>query len=667
MFSFQAFGIFLSDFGDLFEPLMKSLKNIFCYPFVSVLSNILLVLVAYFICRAAFTLMNIELMHKVTFARFFILEFHSLRFDLSGIVYSNLPYLVLALIPFGFRYDKTYQNLLKWLFVITNALWITVNLADAVFFQYTEKRTTFSFFSEFRAESNLAGIFFIELKSHWYLVLLAAVIITGFIKLYRVPAPAEAHKKFKFTDYLLHTLMFLLTGVLALGGIRGSYNYEERPLQLVNATEYVEDPVETGIVLNTTFCMFRTVQNDSFIVPEYFITARQRDEMTGLFNPVHRNPDAVFTPRNVVVFILESFSSCYSEYLSSLQGSPHQGDMPFLDSLMHESLHFRYSFANGHFSIEAIPSAICGLPSLIEPIYATQYVSNRFTSLATHLGGKGYYTAFFHGAPAGSMGLTSFARSIGYEHLYALEDYPDKDDYDGTWAIWDDRFIDYMGEELSAIDGPFLATIFTATSHHPFRIPERMEDEFPEGPFPISKCVRYVDDAIRGFMTRYSKEDWFGNTLFVFTADHTGPFSHNDYLSTSGSVLIPIFFYAPDGGLKHLDEGIAQQTDITPTVLGYLGYEQPYLSFGNNLLDATPADRFALSYSGGMYHFIKGDWLMLFNGEKVIGLYNYKRDCLQQNNLAQTNRDVIDSMLPQLKAILQQYVERITTNTLDNY
>lgn len=646
---------------------MKSFKNTPFYPFFSVLNNILLVLIAYFICRATFTLMNLELMHKVTLGRFFALEFHSLRFDLSGIVYSNLLYLIMALIPFGFRYGKTYQNILKWLFVITNTLWVAVNFADSVFFQYTEKRTTFSFFSEFKAESNLAGIFFIELKSHWYLVLLTAIISIGFAKLYKVPTPAGFHKKFNFTEYLSHALMFLLTGVLALGGIRGSYNYEERPLQLANATEYVEAPAETGIILNTTFCMFRTVQNDSFIVPEYYTTAQQRENMTELFNPVHSNPNANFTPRNVVVFILESFSSCYSGYLTSLQGAHHPGDMPFLDSLMRESLHFRHSFANGHFSIEAIPSVMCGLPSLIEPIYATPYVSNRFTSLATHLGSKGYHTAFFHGAPSGSMGLTSFARSIGFGHRHALEDYPDKADYDGTWAIWDDKFINYMGENLSSIDGPFLAAIFTATSHHPFHVPVGKDDEFPEGSFPISKCVRYVDDAIRGFMTRYSKEEWFNNTLFVFTADHTGPFSHNEYLSTSGSILIPIFFYAPDGSLKHLDEGIAQQTDITPTVLGYLGYEQPYLSFGNNLLDTATEDRFALSYAGGMYHFVKGDWLMLFNGEDVIGLYDYKKDYLQQNNVAQTSQDIVDSMLPQLKAILQQYIERLTTNTLDNY
>ncbi len=646
---------------------MKALKNKFYYPLLATLGNIALVVFAYFVCRLVFVLLNGELLTKVTLQRFFALEFHSLRFDLCGIVYSNLPYILLALVPFGFRAGQSYQKVLKWLFITVNSIWIVVNFADSVFFQYTEKRTTISFFTEFQAESNLFKIFVIELVSHWYLVILAALLTFGLVKLYMEPNPPLTRRNYGLTDYLLHTLTLIAGCVLALGGIRGSYNYEERPLMLMNATEYVEEPSECGIILNTTFCMFRTVGNDDFEVPDYFSTAEQRSTMTEMFNPVHFNPKASFRQKNVVVFILESFGSCYSGYVSSLLGAPHQGYMPYLDSLMQESLRFRYSFANGNISIDAIPSTMCGLIPMIESISSTEYVSNNIPSLATYLGKKGYHTAFFHGAPAGSMGLTSFAKTVGFDYRYALENYPDQNDFDGTWSIWDGKFIDYMGEEISRWDKPFLATIFTATSHHPFRVPDELADNYPDGEFPISKCVRYVDDSIRQFMEKYSDREWFKNTLFVFTADHSGPFSHKEYTSITGSYAIPVFFYSPAGDLNHLDEGLAQQTDITPTVLGYLGYDEPFLAFGNNLLETGLEDRFALNYTSGIYNFIKGEWSLLYNGDKVIGLYDFKNDFMQENDLAAEHPEVIEGMLPQLKSIIQQYLERITENTFDQY
>lgn len=46
------------------------------------------------------------------------------------------------------------------------------------------------------------------------------------------------------------------------------------------------------------------------------------------------------------------------------------------------------------------------------------------------------------------------------------------DNFDGAWGVWDEPFIDYMGEEISDFKEPFFASIFTLSSHHPFNVPE---------------------------------------------------------------------------------------------------------------------------------------------------------------------------------------------------
>ena len=71
------------------------------------------------------------------------------------------------------------------------------------------------------------------------------------------------------------------------------------------------------------------------------------------------------------------------------------------------------------------------------------------------------------------------------------------------------------------------------------------------------------------------KASWYNNTLFVITADHTSEGYLPYYQSSVGQYAIPLIFYQEGSNLKGLNESIAQQTDVMPTVLNYLGYDKP--------------------------------------------------------------------------------------------
>ena len=256
------------------------------------------------------------------------------------------------------------------------------------------------------------------------------------------------------------------------------------------------------------------------------------------------------------------------------------------------------------------------------------------------------------------MGFQAYARAVGYPDYFGREGYNNEADFDGNWAIWDEEFLQFFAQKISTFPQPFSVGIFTASSHHPFNIPARYNGIFPDGEVQIHKCVLYSDYALKRFFETASKEPWFDNTLFVLTADHTNQSNFAEYKTDAGRYAVPIIFYTPDGDLQGREETIAQQIDIMPTVLGYLGYDEPYVAFGNDLLNTTPDKHFAVNHNNGTYQYFKGDYMLQFDGDKSIALFAFKTDRLLQNNLLGQVAEQ-EQMEIELKAIIQQYMMRM--------
>ena len=435
-----------------------------------------------------------------------------------------------------------------------------------------------------------------------------------------------------------------------------------------NAYQYADRPADAAAVLNTPFCVIRTAGRVKIEVPRYF----SEEELEKIYSPVIM-PDstAVFTPKNVVIFILESFGGEYVGFMNKgLEGT--HDCTPFLDSLMSHSLTFEYSFANGRKSIDASPSVLSGIPMLKDNfVLTTTMMSKEVSGLAEELDRKGYYSAYFHGADNQSMGFQSYSRAIGYKDYFGMDEF-DADPrfgghsmFDGVWAIWDEEFLQFMCAKINTFKEPFVSTVFTATSHHPFNIPDRYKDIYPEEPnLDMYRCIRYSDNALRLFFEKASKEPWFNNTLFVLTADHTNQSEHPAYQAEYGKFRIPIIFYDPSGDIAGHRDAIAQQSDIFPTIMGYLGYDKPFISFGQNLFATPDEDTWAANYQNGMYMYYKGDWMIKFDGEQQTGLYAFRKDAALKENLKGTRPDVEEEMIKELKALIQQYLEHMTTKEL---
>ncbi len=635
-----------------------------------VLVNLAGVYLCYEICRFTFLFENWGFFREnLTWHSFGEILHGGWVFDTSAIFYINALYLLLVLFPFHYKEIKPVRIGIKWIFILSNAICIVANLADAVYFPYSKHRTTAIVFDEFKHENNLGTIFGIEFVRHWYLVLLAVLLIFFLIKLYRDALwPERAKPLWKY--YGIQILSLAVCVPLAICGIRGGATTAIRPIAVSNAHQYVDHPMETAIVLNTPFAVIRTFRKDAPEIPVYFT---DRAELNSLFSPVHYPADSVVIRRkNVVILIVESFGTEFIGALNrDLDNGTYRGYTPFLDSLSEHCLMFRETFSNSGFSIDAMPAVLASIPRMDRSFVLTPASLNAINSIASELKRSGYYTAFFHGADNESMGFQAFARAAGFDDYFGRTEYKQDprfhgdDDFDGTWAIWDEPFLQYFCLQMNRMKEPFLTSVFTATSHHPFAIPRQYKEIFKdEGQHLIHKCIRYSDHALRQFFATASQQPWYENTLFIITADHaSSKTTHAEYKTELGLFRGPIFFFDPSGEMpRGCREGIAQQIDIMPTLLNYLGYDRPYIAFGKDLFHTSPQDTWAMNWDH-IPQFIKGDYLLQFDGQQVTGFYNYRTDRLLKHNLKGTLPEEA-AMEKQLKAFIQSYIEHCKTDRL---
>ena len=638
------------------------MKQIWKHPWMVGASNLLLVMVLYTISRLFFFWVNVDLYPNVSVSHLLEMLAGGLRFDLTALLYLNSLYLLFVLLPLPstIRNHHNYISTAKWAFWVPNILGFIVNCMDIVYVRFTDRRTTCTVFTEFQNDGNLVSIIWQSMWQYWYVTLFGIALLTLLIlctrKQWHVATPRKT-----WVYYTAEIVLMLATIYFVVIGIRGGFGKYTRPITISNAMQYTNTPQETAILLNTPFSLMKSLENTMYIHPHYF----NDEEIEELFSPIHTDEieeNGRLGQVNVVVLILESFSKEYiGFYNQHIDG--YNGFTPFLDSLLAQSVTYTHSFASGRKSIDAMPSVLSSIPMLIEPYIVTPYSTNAVSSLAACLKEEGYATAFFHGAPNGSMGFQAYARSAGFEQYLGMDEYDGIEAFDGTWAIWDEEFLQYYARSMNQMKQPFMTAIFTASSHHPFRVPKQYEGVFPRGTQPIHQCVGYTDYSLREFFAYAKQQDWYENTLFVLTADHTNQVSLPEYATAKGIFEVPIAFYSPRWNQGNLQiQGAVSQTDIMPSVLAYLGYNKPFFAFGEDILTQEKKHPYAVCYNHPVYQLLSDSLLLQFDGKEVCAVYNHQNDPMLQYNIAeQTNTQEMETFL---RAYIQQYIYRLTTNQL---
>ncbi|MEO8589206.1 MAG: LTA synthase family protein [Flavobacteriales bacterium] len=577
------------------------------------------------------------------------------RFDLSAIAWLNLPWVLLYLIQP--RPGLVFGRVQLYTFMLVNGVALFFNCVDIGYYAFSLKRSTADFLEILTKGNDTANLAPAFARDYWHLVLILIACLVAIYWAYRRIGRTMTTEKIDWKWRV--GWRALAIGLLVLASRGG---VQLIPLQPLDAARYA-GATYLPVVLNTPFTLIMSLGKPTVVERNYM----PQNEADALW-PVVQEPQpivsepalsgvAVHKP-NVVVIILESFSAVYSGRLSGSEGY-----MPFLDSLMGQSLNMTHAYANGRRSIDGIPAILASIPELMDESFITSaYASDPFTSLASVLGNDGYHTSFFHGGRNGTMGFDGFAHSAGFQRYVGLNEYPNPEqDNDKHWGIRDVPFLQFYARELNKEQQPFMSSVFTLSSHHPYELPAADAARFAGGTMPIHPTLRYADDALRQFFATARTMPWFANTLFIITADHTADIERNGLHSDKAiDYWIPLLYFMPDRITPRDQQSVTQHIDILPTALDLIGYDRPFFSFGHSAM-RRQSPPYAIMASNGVYNIISAGVQVQFDGDAVLGAASL----IPQDS---TSVDMVPlraaEMELYLKAAIQQFNGHVLRNAL---
>lgn len=197
--------------------------------------------------------------------------------------------------------------------------------------------------------------------------------------------------------------------------MRGTCNPDESWKSLSQTAKY--SPERAWLILSNPYCAVRTSVGDLFDKDVYF----DKDELDEIYTPEHQVDSSRYNlgHRNIMVFILESFSKEHSKYLNPELYKNEAGFTPFLDSLMQQGYTFTHAYSNGMKSVEAIPSVFASIPSFRTSFALMPEHFGNFEALPQILANQGYETSFFSGAERNSMNFESISKCLACRNAIA--------------------------------------------------------------------------------------------------------------------------------------------------------------------------------------------------------------------------------------------------------
>jgi len=622
--------------------------------------RILIAYIFYFFARVLFYFYNSNMIIIESVEEFFYLCYIGLTFDTSAILYSNVLFILISLIPFKNYSSESFQKKMMILYFTTNLITYSTNFFDFIYYRFSQSRLTTRVFDILENETNkmsLAGSF---IYNYWHVFIFFFIMVFLWITLYKKINLKKYTPKYSFKFISFSTITSFMIIFLCVVGMRGGLGNATRPINMVDAHRFVKKGIHADFVLNSPFCFIRTFNKNHFN-KKYFI---KESEVDKLLNPVRKVNDSIYSKPNVMILVMESFGREYiGAFNKSRKIENYVSYTPFLDSLSNHSLIFTNAFANGRQSIEALPSILASVPSFKVPFTSSPYSNQEIQSLVSVFKDKGYSTSFFHGAPNGSMGFLGLSNILGFDNYYGKNEFNDNSLYDGYWGIWDEPFLNYVKNETDKLVEPFFSTFFSLSSHEPFYVPEEYKGVFPMGDVQMHQVIGYSDNALKLFFDSAKNEPWFENTLFIITADHTNQFWYPFYSSPINRFAIPILFYHPNGSFKGVNDELTHQMDIFPSIVDLVGYDKPINSWGRSLF-SNSGKPFSIHFSGTVYHFITDKYILVFDGDSVIGIYD-KEDQWLSNNLKENSNINFSNEEKYLKAFMQDYMNRIIEKKLN--
>ena len=501
---------------------------------------------------------------------------HGLRFDLSALIYLNCGFIFLIYFNF-FRKSKTFHLI----FAFLNALMVGVSVADTEFYLSYGKKMSPSFFSKIRGTGfeTLSSMIY----AHGFIIL---VLVLSLFFFYRLTRSLYKKKEGSLRVYPLYFLICIAVGLL---GIRGGF--QKRVLGKTHIHLYAGGKAwASELTSNTVHNLIRRKYRNFF--PGENFEKRMKIELSPRvkLRPLDLNK----TPKNIVIIFVESMSS----YIVDQEGLL---DFDFLKENPDSSLFVNDTYANGRHSIDALMATFFGVPSYFDvDIVESKYLGNKWVGMPTVLSKHNFSSVFLHAARGGTQYFDSATNIAGFQKYRSiLDEYNPPEEMRGLWGVHDDFMYDKSIEILDTYESPFLATIFTTSSHMPFVGTPLNPSSLGTKELDYAAAVNYADQSLERFFEKAKKTKWYEDSLFVILADHNPPMQTSWSKDPSLDSKIPLVFYLPGSNIGKLPiKKVSQQVDLPMSIFQILDIEPEIWSpYGASVFDLEAKS--PVFYTGG--------------------------------------------------------------------
>jgi len=551
--------------------------------------------------------------------------FRGLRFDAAAIVpLLGLP-LLLMMLPVGGSRRALWTRTWAWVCFAFFTLLVLLLATDVVYFGDVHRHAGLEATEPGDVVKHLASS-----AALGYLlplgVYIAAMAGLGFLwrRLLRPEPPAGPRRG-------VQVAIALGLAVLMYFGERGTLTGKR--LRVVHAFQDV--PASAAhLSLNGPYCIVHSLVHSKAVKtawlpwPEALKTAQE-----SLLTAAERVPDPELpllreraakpgAKPNVVVIMLESWDASAVDVHRRELGLAPLGCTPCYDAASREGMLYSRFYACGQRSMDGLSAMLCGFPTLPgTPYLGRGLEQSSLTALGRLAKAEGYDPWFIMSAERDAFRIDAIAAMTGFDHYLGAEDIPPSPPAESRAALrgccWDHEMFAEAAKRFSGAKKPFLGFLYTSTTHHPFFWPgERWNKHSGAGlESRYLNSLEYGDWALGQFFEAAKASDWYANTIFLVTADHTGGPGYGLRRDQPATLQhTPGLLIAP-GLHPGVDRRTASQLDVIPTITELAGWSSPQAALGTSLVSDPAPGRSALCVQGDLVLRIEDDGFVLHSLE----------------------------------------------------
>ncbi|MBF0341737.1 MAG: sulfatase-like hydrolase/transferase [Magnetococcales bacterium] len=339
---------------------------------------------------------------------------------------------------------------------------------------------------------------------------------------------------------------------------------------------------------------------------------------------------------NVVQLTIESMSAEYMALFGNTEKLT-----PNLDRLAHESLTFTNLYATGNRTDRGMESLVLSVPPTPGRSKVKRPDNEDLFSAGFLFRERGYDTRFIYGGYGYFDNMNYFYGHNGFDVVDRTALNPNEITHENIWGVADEDLFKRTIQEADRAYGagkPFYFFVMTTSNHRPFTYPSgRIDIPSPGG---RQGGVKYTDWAIGNFLAQAKSHPWFDDTLFVITADHCAGSAGKTELPVA-RYHTPLMIHAPRHVPPRMEGALTSQIDITPTVLGLLGWSYTSRFFGQDVLRSTPDSRRAFIGTYQKLGLITEDRLTVLSPQQKVSFYRFVRGVGQERQELVSKEDPV--------------------------